>query len=90
MIKQNFTTPNLSKPQDIEKYLMVEGKTYYLRGAIHFHEGERRGLRYTTGHYKASTYRGNDKWETYDDTKDKIVNTKISNKIDVEFLIYTI
>lgn len=90
MIKQNFTRSNLIKLQDIEKMLMANNKIYYLRGVINFFGGERRGLRSTTGHYTASALRANGLWETYDDTKLKVIQTKTSVKTDVEFLIYTL
>lgn len=45
-------------------------------------------LRSSTGHYTATTYGGNGKWETYDDTKSSIQHTK--HAYDVEFVVCTI
>lgn len=88
LVRQNFAKPNNTKLSEIEKNLIASSEMYYLRGVIHIHGGERRGLRSATGHYTASAFRRNGKWETYDDTKSTIQNTKQAN--DVEFLIYTI
>lgn len=88
LVRQNVAKPNSTKISEIEKNLTVSSEMYYLRGVVNFHGGERRGLRSATGHYTASVYRGNSKWETYDDTKKQIQQTKQAS--DVEFLIYTI
>jgi ubiquitin C-terminal hydrolase len=90
LIKQNFAQPNMKKLDDIEKLLKVNNKIYHLRGVINFFGGERSGLRSRTGHYTASTLRGNGQWETYDDTKLKVKPSKTSVKTDVEFLVYTL
>lgn len=90
MIKQNFTQPNFIKLNDIEKCLTVNNTTFYLRGVINFHGGERSGLRSATGHYTCNAYRANSKWETYDDTKPKVHIQNATTKLDVEFLIYTV
>lgn len=90
MIKQNFALSNLIKLEDIEKLLMVNNKIYHLRGVINFFGGERSGLRSTTGHYTASALRANGQWETYDDMKLKVIQTKTSVETDVEFLIYSL
>lgn len=71
LIKQNFTQPIKVKLDNLEKFLTVGDKTYKLRGVVSFCGGERRGLRNAMGHYTASAFRGNQKWETYDDTKKK-------------------
>lgn len=88
LVRQNFAKPNITKLSEIEKNLTAFSEMYYLRGVINFHGGERRGLRSATGHYSASAFRSNAKWETYDDTKTTIQHTK--QAYDVEFLIYTI
>jgi len=69
---------------------MVNNKIYHLRGVINFFCGERSGLRSSTGHYTASALRENGQWETYNDTKLKVKQTKTSIKTDVEFLVYTL
>jgi len=78
------------KLKDIVKNLTVYKKIYKLRGAIVFHSGQRGGLRTANGHYTACTLRSNDKWEHYDDTKNKVQHIKESYKNDIKFLIYTL
>ena len=60
------------------------------REAIVFHSGQRGGLRTANGHYTACTLRSNDKWEHYDDTKNKVQNIRESYKNDIELIIFTV
>jgi ubiquitin C-terminal hydrolase len=88
LVRQNFAKQNITKLSDVEKHLTAFLIMYNLRGIINFHGGERRGIRSATGHYTANAFQGNEKWETYDDTKTAIQHTK--QAFNVEFLIYTI
>jgi len=42
---------------EIPKILHINGQTYFIRGAVAFTSGNRAGLRVTSGHYKAYTFR---------------------------------
>lgn len=90
LIKQNFTQPIKAKLDNLEKFLTVGDKTYKLRGVISFFGDERRGLRNAMGHYNASAFRENQKWETYDDTKKKVENARASTTNYVELLFYNV
>lgn len=53
-----------------------------------FTSGNRAGLRVTSGHYKAYSYRTNDRWEIYDDLKESVQQYK-HQKNNFELLLYT-
>jgi ubiquitin C-terminal hydrolase len=89
MILQNYVKPNYCKLKDIIKTFTVDEKINKLRGVIVFHSGQKGGLRTANGHYTACTLRSNDKWEHYDDTRDKVQHISESYKNDIEFLIFT-
>lgn len=90
LIKQNYANSITAKLYDLEKCLKVGDKIFKLRGVVSFYGGDRRGLRNAMGHYTASAFRENCKWETYNDTKIKVQNTHISSENDVELLFFTI
>lgn len=90
LIKQNFVQPTMIKLQDVEQQLVVKRKIYKLRGIINFHGSERSGLRCASGHYTACSYRSNEKWELYDDTKTKIHNIHSKEELNIELIIFTL
>ncbi|XP_060845577.1 uncharacterized protein LOC132925176 [Rhopalosiphum padi] len=90
LIKQNYARPITSKLDDLEKFVKVGDKIFKLRGVVSFYGGDRRGLRNAMGHYTASAFKENCKWETYDDTKIKVQNTRLSSENDVELLFFTV
>jgi len=61
---------------ELPKILHVNDQTYYIRGAVVFTSGNRAGLRVTSGHYKAYSFRSNDRWEVYDDLKENVQQCK--------------
>jgi len=73
----------------VPKSLDLKNQIYNLRGVEVFEGGLRTGLRVTSGHYKAFTYRPNDLWEMYDDLKEN-VRPATKKNVNVEVLIYTI
>lgn len=84
-MKQNFVKPNSWKLDDIPKIITTNSKNYYLRGVIIFHGRGRSGLKSATGHYTAGTYRGNQKWEIYDDIKSKVTYQASSTKLTLNY-----
>lgn len=56
---------------------------------MYFKGGDRSGLRVSSGHYTAFTYRSNGSWEHYDDMRDKVLLVDNNKEINSELLIFT-
>lgn len=74
---------------EIPQLLVLNSKTYELRGVISFQRGKS-SLRNSIGHYCAYAKRGTKNWQLFDDVKKKPVPVKENKKVSCEFLIYTI
>lgn len=90
LIKQNYASPITAKLDDLEKCVKDGDKIFKLRGVVSFYGGHRKGLINAMGQNTASAFRENCKWETYDDTKIKVQNTRISSENDEDLLFFTI
>lgn len=90
VITQNYVQPFKMSLEKINYKVVLDSKEFTMRGIVAFNI-PKRGLRATsTGHYTAYAQRSNEKWEMYDDCKDKLINLNKSCLVDIDLIILTV
>jgi len=90
-IKENYATPFKQTLKNIIKRIVLNNKEYIMRGIVAFSAPVRKGLRSSiSGHYTTYAYRPNDRWELYDDCKDKMINASQNYEANIELIIFTV
>lgn len=90
-INQNYAKPFKMLLENVPKNIVINKNKFTMRGIIAFSSPKRGNLRFkTAGHYTTYAYRSNDRWELYDDCKEKVLNVNKKCEVNVELIIFTI